>query len=135
MNPKDVQGLTRAPLWLFPRVAVAWGAAAFQEGLQRNPNRWAYNWRDQPIKLSGYLSALERHYSAIVDGQWCDQHADEDGKMVEGLPHLASVLTNAAIILDADACGSLIRDLPKKAGGVPALLRKLEADYLQRPLK
>ena len=65
-----------------------------------------YNWRDQPVKLSTYLDACERHIDAIRRGEWIDSDS--------GQPHAAHIGANANIILDARHCGTLVDDLLSK---------------------
>lgn len=106
-----------------PRVAIAYAAAVFKHGLDANPDRAPYNWRATPIKLSVYLSALHRHLDCVIDGEW------EDPK--SKLPHLASVITNAAIIIDAKLCGTLINDLPKESGKASQVHAELQTSFEQ----
>lgn len=113
-NPKESEAKTRVPLSLCPPVALIHMAAVFREGCTR-VGRWAYNWRFAPTSMSKYLDALERHTQALKDGEWLDPKS--------GFPHLAHIMSNAAIMLDAKAAGTLVEDMPKVTTGVSALLK------------
>ena len=60
------------------------------------------NWRKDPVTASTYYDAMQRHMLAWQDGE--DHAADS------GLLHLAHVMANCAILIDAAACGTLIDD-------------------------
>lgn len=79
-------------------------AEAFRDGADKYGPA---NWRIDPVSASTYISALKRHLAMWVDGEECDP--------VSGVHHLGSVLSNAAILLDAQAHGSLIDDRPTKS--------------------
>lgn len=122
-NPKDVCASGRLDMSLFPPVAVAAGALAMTEGaLKYGP----YNWRDSAVKATVYYSAMRRHLDKWFEGQWQDP--------VTHVPHLASVLANAAILLDSHASQTLIDDLPKAMLNDAALGRMYEGPKLQHVL-
>ena len=64
-----------------------------------------FNWRDQPVTLSVYLDAIERHFLAFIDG--------ENFAGDSGVHHLAHLKAGCGIILDALETGNLIDDRPK----------------------
>lgn len=105
LNPKDERALKRVPLWALPAIGAIHGAQAAGFGLAEYG---AYNWREKPIKLMEYLGALERHIACLKDGQW----RAEDSKIT----HLGHINATTAIILDAEQCGTLIDDRPKRQG-------------------
>jgi hypothetical protein len=118
-NPKHAQAAVRLPLWLVPPAMRVHVAAVFKAGLDANPDRWAYNWRDNPVLLSDYLSAAERHHLALQEGEWIDEKS--------GCHHAACAIANYAIILDAQAAGTLVDDLPRvKTDATSAMLRYSE---------
>lgn len=110
-NPKDAVGSTKLPLHLVPDTLVVFAAESFLEGALKYG---AYNWRVAGVRASIYKSALQRHLAAW----WNGEEADPD----TGVPHLASVIACAGIVLDAKLCGKLNDDRPPLAP-VAALIR------------
>lgn len=102
-NPKDIAARGKCPLWLVPPVAEHIEARVLELGARKYG---AWNWRDQPIQLSTYLSAIKRHLAAYIDGETQDPES--------GLNHLAHVRATCGIILDAQMKGTLIDDRPGK---------------------
>ncbi len=121
INPKDKQSETRVPLWLVPEVAIAHMADGFKHGLDANPDRTSFNWRETPVKISVYLSAAKRHIAAVCDGEDIDPASD--------VPHLALAMDSLAIILEAKEHDSLIDDRPKVNGGAGRVLARLRKQY------
>lgn len=103
-NPKDAVGSTKLPLNLVPDTLAIFAAMAFAEGAAKYG---AYNWRASGVRTSIYIAALLRHLKKYWNGEWCDK--------VTKVPHLASVIACAAIILDANLVGKLIDDRPPAA--------------------
>jgi len=103
-NPKDAVGSTKLPLDLVPDTLSLFAAASFAEGASKYGS---YNWRVSGVRASIYKAALERH----LKKWWNGEDADE----VTKVPHLASVIACAAIILDAGVVGKLTDDRPPKA--------------------
>jgi len=112
-NPKDALGLKEAPLRLIPGVALLYLSRAMGLGAKKYG---AWNWRESKPRATVYYEAILRHLFAALDGQDNDEES--------GLPHLAHILANAAILLDAEATGNLIDDRAK-SGKVAELLKKL----------
>lgn len=115
-NPKDALAVSRLPMHLVPDTLEAYAALAFAEGAAKYG---AYNWRVSEVRASVYRGALLRHFAKWGNGE------DVDPKT--GVPHLASVVACAGILLDAKLCGKLIDDRPP-AAPVSALIDALEAD-------
>lgn len=113
-NPKDAIGSTKLPLDLVPDTLSVFAALAFTEGATKYG---AYNWRVAGVRASIYKAALERHLKKWWNGEW----ADEKTKV----PHLASVIACAAIILDAQVAGKLTDDRPP-AISLSSLIDSLE---------
>lgn len=116
-NPKDMIGQTKLSMSLVPRSGVAIASLAFLEGAAKYG---AYNWRRAGVKTSVYVDAMQRHLAKFWDGEDCDPST--------GIPHTASIIACAMILIDADACGMLTDDRPPKAptaalidGLVPAI--------------
>lgn len=103
-NPKDAIGSLKLPLHLVPDSLKAYAALAFLEGATKYG---ASNWRVAGVRASIYKSALERHLAKWWNGEWADPKT--------GVPHLASVLACAGIILDAGLVGKLTDDRPPVA--------------------
>lgn len=120
-NPKDAIGSSKLPLHLVPASLKAYAALSFLEGATKYG---AYNWRAAGVRASIYKSALERHLEKWWNGEWADPKT--------GVPHLASVLACAGIILDAKLCGKLNDDRPPAA---PLSEMIDEAEDLVRTLK
>lgn len=102
-NPKDAIGSTKLPLNLVPDSLSAYAALSFAEGASKYGS---YNWRVAGVRASIYKAALERHLKKWWNGEECDP--------VTKVPHLASVIACAAIILDADLAGKMTDDRPPK---------------------
>lgn len=103
-NPKDAIGVTKLDLGLVPDSAPVYMAIGFTEGGLKYGR---YNWRLAGVRGSVYHAALKRHLSKWWNG--------EDADPVTQVPHLASVMSCAAIILDAELCGKLTDDRPPRA--------------------
>jgi hypothetical protein len=103
-NPKDAIGSTKLPLHLVPASVKIYAALAFTEGAAKYG---AFNWRAAGVRSSIYKSALERHLEKWWNGEWADPKTS--------VPHLASVIACAGIILDAGLCGKLTDDRPPAA--------------------
>lgn len=103
-NPKDAQASNRLPLDLVPDTVEVYAALAFAEGAAKYG---AYNWRTAGVRASVYHAALKRHLAKWHNGERADQKT--------GVPHLASVIACAGILLDAELCGKLTDDRPPPA--------------------
>lgn len=102
-NPKDRLGSKKVNLFLVPAASKIYQALAMMDGaIKYGP----YNWREKKVLLSIYISALQRHIDAFVDG--------EEIASDSGIPHLAHALANLGIIVDALESGCLIDDRPLK---------------------
>lgn len=101
-DPKGEAGKTKPQLHLIPRVAMEEMAKALQVGKERYGER---NWVQVPVQQSTYVSALLRHAIAFQDG--------EDVALDSGVHHMAHILANCAIILDAAKAGTLVDDRVK----------------------
>jgi hypothetical protein len=103
-NPKDAIGSTKLPMHLIPGTAKAALATAFLEGALKYGK---YNWRVAGVRASIYADAMERHLEMCKNGEDEDPHTK--------VPHLASVMACAAILIDAGICGKLTDDRPPRA--------------------
>lgn len=103
-NPKDAMAVSKLPLHLVPDTLRAYAALAFAEGAAKYG---AYNWRVAGVRASVYRSALDRHLMKWWNGEWADE--------TTGVPHLASIIACAGILLDAHVAGRLTDDRPPAA--------------------
>ncbi|KFC63960.1 hypothetical protein FG93_05470 [Bosea sp. LC85] len=115
-NPKDALAVSRLPMHLVPDTIEAYAALAFCEGAAKYG---AFNWRVGGVRASVYRGALRRHLAKWWNGEEADPKT--------GVPHLASVIACAGILLDARLCGKLTDDRPP-AAPMSALIDELEAD-------
>lgn len=102
MNPKDVVGKTKPQLALIPPSALIEVAKVAKVG---DDKYGPFNWREIPIEVMQYLHAMHRHLAAFLDGENNDPESNAS--------HLAHVIQTCAIVLDAQACGTLIDNRPK----------------------
>ncbi len=99
VNPKNGIGNTKLPLHLWPFSATAHGSLALLDGMLKYGR---LNWRGTEVRASVYIGALLRHVAEWMEG------VDVDAK--SGLHPLAHGLACLAIILDAQAAGTLVDD-------------------------
>lgn len=105
-NPKTAYGEAKAPLALIPLAALEALAWALKLGADKYG---AWNWRDDPVSAMTYLNANMRHVKAFAEGE------DLDPESLKS--HLGHAMASLAIVLDAQAFGTLLdnRPKPKKA--------------------
>lgn len=115
-NPKDLLGIKKPPLNLFPPAALIHGAMAMGNGAAKYG---PYNWRKNKVIASIYVAAAMRHLASWYDGE---EVADDSG-----VHHLGHTLACIAIILDAYETGNLVDDRPE-AGASAHLIVKLTKD-------
>lgn len=113
VNPKDGLGLLKIPVHLWPASATARGSLALLDGLLKYGRS---NYRATDVRASVYVRALIGHVQDWFEG------LDADPK--SGLHPLDHALANLAILVDADAAGTLIDDR-MYPGGYHALVEKL----------
>jgi hypothetical protein len=100
-NPKTRFGVAKPPIALIPGPALIHMADAFRDGAKKYGPA---NWRIDPVTTSTYVNAALRHILAYYDGE---TNAPDSG--VHHLGHAAGCL---AILLDAEAQGTLNDDRP-----------------------
>lgn len=98
-NPKKQYGDKGIPLHLWPALASSYGAVALYNGSLKYGRN---NFKATPVDASIYIAAAKRHLEAWAEGEELDP--------VDGVPNLAGVLANIAILLEARAAGTLIDD-------------------------
>lgn len=112
-NPKDVIGSTKLPMSLVPDTIEMYASLAYLEGALKYGR---YNWRIAGVRASIYRDALRRHLAKWWNGEDCDP--------TTGVPHLASVIACAGIILDAGLCDKLEDDRPPAS---PEMSKEIDA--------
>lgn len=115
-NPKDGAAVHKLPLDLVPASLKVFATLAFTEGAAKYG---AYNWRVSGARASIYKAALERHLESWWNGEDVDPQT--------GVPHLASILACAGILLDAGLARKLNDDRPPHVA-MGNLIRGLEGD-------
>lgn len=121
-NPKDAIGDTKLDYSVIPNTVLAYLSTAFFEGAAKYGK---LNWRHAGVRASVYTNALERHLQKYVSGEFVDPET--------GVPHLASVMACAGIILDAGVHGKLTDDRPDESKESVALIPECAA--IQQKLK
>lgn len=103
-NPKDCEAARRAkaPLSVVPTAVLAYASMQMHNGKGKYGG---YNFRGTGIRFSVYYEAILRHAIAMWNGEEFDE---------EGLPNIAGLAANVAILCDATAHGFLIDDRPPK---------------------
>lgn len=116
VNPKDLLGIKKPPLSLIPLAGMLWSSLAHLDGaLKYGP----FNWREYPIKKSIYLDAILRHLKLLQEGERCAKDS--------GIHHLGHIMACCGIMLDAEAMGLLIDDLPHQNPGLDPLMDEVTA--------
>lgn len=114
-NPKSAFGIVKPPLHLVPSSALAQVAMVMKLGAEKYG---PYNWRDQDVAATVYVSAAQRHIAAWLDGEQIDPES--------GQPHTAHAAACLLILLDAQANGKMVDDRPT-AARTADLMRELTA--------
>lgn len=103
-DPKGEAGKAKPPLALLPPEALRQAAWAHALGAAKYG---PFNWRENKVCVSTYVSAMMRHIGQFLDG--------EDADAESGLSHLAHVIASANILIDAKHCGTLVEDRPRRS--------------------
>jgi len=102
-DPKGEAGKKKTPLQLLPTVFMAATAWVLKLGA----NKYGpWNWRKTKVESQTYVGAIRRHLDAWQDGEDLDPES--------GQSHLAHVAASVAILLDAEANGTLADNRPPK---------------------
>ena len=121
MNPKAAYGAAKPQMHLIPPVAKIEMAAVLRLGADKYG---AYNWRNQPVNATTYISAIERHL--------CLWAAGDDDDHESRASHLAHIMASAAILLDSMYSKTLIDDrLKDDLGGTAYAMRVYTKDTPQ----
>ena len=115
-NPKSIFGSQKPQLDKIPGIALLHLAGAMALGASKYG---PFNWRKDPISTSTYIGAARRHLL-----QWWDGAENDDEESLAS--HLGAVMACCAILIDAEACGTLVDDRPPPAP-ITEVLKKLTA--------
>lgn len=120
-NPKQAIGRKKAPqMSVVPATALAWLAEALRNGAVEK-GYGIKNWRESEVCLTDYLDAASRHLMALQEGE----DVADDSLVL----HAAHLMATCAIIIDADACGTLKDD---RVLGRSEVFAQVQADILKR---
>ena len=100
-NPKKALGMKKPPMHLVPEAAIIEMAMAFADGAKKYG---PFNWRIDPVDVTTYVAAARRHLALYFNGQRNTSDTD--------VANLGAVMACCAILLDAEASGTLIDDRP-----------------------
>lgn len=120
-NPKDLIGVTKAPIHLAPVAGIIHEAMAMRDGARKYG---AYNWRAHEVIASIYVDACIRHIYSWLDGEECASDS--------GVHHLGHAKACLGIILDAMENDKLKDDRPL-AGASPRLLAEIADELSAKP--
>lgn len=101
-NPKKAFGDKKPPLAQLPLAARIEGCLALFDGTLKYDFR---NWRETPVEAMTYVNAIERHFALYLEG--------EDRARDTGVHNLGGIIACCAILLDAEAAGTLIDNRSK----------------------
>lgn len=102
-NPKALYGRAKPSIGLVPAGALIQMAGVMGLGADKYG---PFNWRKDPVQSMTYVHAAMRHLLSWLDGESTDPESGES--------HLAHVASCMAILMDAEACNTLIDDRPHK---------------------
>ena len=102
LDPKGYAGSLKAPLFLLPSFPLHETSWVLKFGAEKYGK---FNWRENEVCASTYRSAMQRHLD-----QWFDGGEDVDEETQRS--HLAHVIANACILMDAAKHGTLVDDRP-----------------------
>lgn len=120
-NPKEKFGQTKPQLHLVPPAFLVYTATAFRDGARKYG---PYNWRENAVIATTYVSAAQRHLASWFDGE----ELAEDS----GVHHLAHAAACLAILIDCIETGNLKDDRPA-AGNAAALIKRLTVEDAPAP--
>lgn len=102
-NPKERLGRLKPDLSLIPQSVLVLEAMAMMQGAEKYG---PYNWRSTKVQARTYIAAAQRHLAAWLDGE----EVAEDS----GIHHLAHARASLGVVMDAQLCGMMVDDRPRK---------------------
>jgi hypothetical protein len=91
---------------LIPPSAALECSLCLQQGAE---DYGAFNWREDPIEFYEMLHALQRHFNSVLDREDIDPKSKRK--------HLGHIMATCAILIDAEAHGTLIDNRPPAGRG------------------
>jgi hypothetical protein len=123
INPKEIAGAKKPAIWqVMPRWVILLAGRVMSVGAAKYG---VFNYRDSNVSAMTYVDAIERHMQLWQDGENDDPET--------GVSHLAHVIAGCAILLDAQANGTLGDDR-QKTGMARKTLNMLEGLLTSHPL-
>ncbi|WP_277018971.1 MULTISPECIES: dATP/dGTP diphosphohydrolase domain-containing protein [Paracoccus] len=113
-NPKAAVGRAKPPLHAIPPSAILWLGLAMEDGEKKYG---LMNWRSRPVDAATYYDAAFRHLLAWWDGE----REASDSK----IHHLGHVMACCAILIDAEAQGTLVDNKPGVAGVASRMIEEM----------
>ena len=99
-DPKGAIGATKTPMHLLMYLVKP--CAAVARVLALGAKKYGpFNWRECEVCEETYIGAIGRHLGLHLEGEEADAESRES--------HLASVIANCLILMDAKDCGTLVR--------------------------
>lgn len=89
-NPKNAAAVNKPSTYAIPPIAILALGAAMKNGADKYG---PFNWRQNEVIASVFIDAINRHFLAW---QACENNASDSG-----IHHLAHIMANCAILLDA----------------------------------
>jgi hypothetical protein len=112
-NPKAALGRAKAPIQYIPTLSLRQlGVVMYLGAIVKKYG--PFNWRERPVAATDYQDAIQRHLDLWFDGE----DSDDESKV----SHLAHVMACCAILIDAQAHGTMIDDR-RKTGVVVAFIK------------
>ncbi len=102
LDPKGDAGKLKPQLHLIPTVMMESAAKVFDLGAKKYG---AWNFIENKVCATTYISAIMRHLNAWRDGEDLDPESRTS--------HLGHIIANCGILLDADKHGTLVDDRAK----------------------
>ena len=102
-NPKDVLGIKKVSVSLFPATVMMEVSVALLEGALKYGR---YNWRTAGVRESVYIDAAERHMAAYREGEDIDPDS--------GLSHITKAIASLTVLRDGMIRGNTTDDRPPK---------------------
>lgn len=124
-NPKTKAGSLKPPLHTIPPIAIVHLGITLGDGADKYG---VFNWREEAVSVSTYIGAIMRHLLAFADGENVDPESNNGGT------HLGAIMSCAAILLDAEAVGSLHDDRPSR-GVTAEFIRQRSYQQIQAAIE
>jgi hypothetical protein len=107
-NPKQAFADRKNPVAASPSAVAFYDSLGYLEGALKYGRA---NWRAAGVRVSTYISAMDRHVKKFSEGEWADP--------VTKVPHLVSARACLGIILDAALASRFpVTVEPVKIGGL-----------------